>query len=195
MDTRVATGKESTGTTVEVSTDVYEQSLERFPSNEAEHEQHQTDRDESQPTDATSFLVGVIQTVSDALDAAREKNEELHEENEELREDHEQLRDEFHTYRNAVQTKFERIEETTEIHDSRLDAVADGIDRVEAQSSAAESGEQTEETTFQRRETPIERLLDAPMDSDVEITSSVQRAMRIVGNFRKWSNERERTEQ
>lgn len=184
MTTHTATGKESTGLTVEVSTNEYEQLHERATPHKAGNERQQADLDEPESDDATSFLVGVLQTVSDALGSAREENEELCEVNEELREDHDTLKEEFRTYRQAVRTKFERIEETQEIHDSRLDAVADEIDRVEAQSSDAESGMDEGETTVQRRETPLERLLDDPASSGIRVTASVNRALDLVSHFK-----------
>lgn len=80
-----------------------------------------------------------------------------------------------------------QIEELTERYDYRFDVLNDAIENLEAEFSDDESGGQDGETTLHRRETPIERLLDDPMGSGIQITASVQRAMRVVGNYDSWS--------
>lgn len=61
----------------------------------------------------------------------------------------------------------------------------------EATSQDATGGGDTDETTPQRRETPLERLLADPQNSGIRVTESVNRALSVAGHFKQWANNRQ----
>jgi hypothetical protein len=115
------------------------------------------------------------------------------------RENHEQRR-QFERYRKATQKKHQRIAEkigdthieeppsTLELHEERLDALSESMDRLRAGSPAAAPGESDGEPTVHRPETDLERLLDDPDRSGIRITESVSRALTIAGQFERWAD-------
>jgi membrane-associated HD superfamily phosphohydrolase len=102
-------------------------------------------------------------------------------------------------YREAQRRKHERIDEeigethieeppsTLELHEERLDALSDSMDRLRAGSVDTEPINDGKSTVY-RPETDLERLLDDPDLSGIRITESVSRALTIAGQFERWAD-------
>jgi hypothetical protein len=81
----------------------------------------------------------------------------------------------------------EPITERVENHGHRIDALMDGLNALEVESSDGEDGGGQPVTAPQIRDTPLERVFIDPESSGVRITESVTRAMSIAGHFERWS--------
>jgi chromosome segregation ATPase len=133
--------------------------------------------------------------------------DELEHERQQRREDRHALAREYHEqrkeserYREAAQKKNQRIAEkvgdthieeppsTLELHEERLDALSDSMDRLRTGSMDTEPGVNDGESTVYRPETDLERLLDNPDRSGIRITESVSRALTIAGQFERWAD-------
>lgn len=126
---------------------------------------------------------------ADVIEQLIEIIDDLEEENEELRDRIDDLESQMGLL-DALRKKVNTLEENHEEYreDNERDK-ADIRKFAKEQAEEAGSGDDTprgneEETTPQ---TPIERCFDDPETSGVRITASVQRAMRIVGNFDRWA--------
>lgn len=89
---------------------------------------------------------------------------------------------------NLVENLYDRIEELeNELSQYREENEKDKADiRKYASEQASQSSEPEPEPEPEER-TPIERCFEDPHNSGIRITASVQRAMRIVGNFDRWA--------
>jgi chromosome segregation ATPase len=152
--------------------------------------------DDEAQIETTDLLARIEQLEQELEHERQQRREDRHAL---ARENHEQ-RKESERYREAAQKKNQRIDEkvgdthieeppsTLELHDERLDVLADSVDRLRAGSPAADPEESDGETTVYRLETDLERLLDDPARSGIRITESVSRALTIAGQFERWAD-------
>jgi uncharacterized membrane protein YccC len=154
------------------------------------------DREAQNENEIISHLLDRIEDLEAALDDERQqRRDQIHA----VAREHHEERNRADRYRKAQRKKHERIDEqigethieeppsTIELHEERLDTLADSIEKVRRQSSDDEPGGNDGETPLYRPETPIERLFDDPDTSGIRITESVSRALTVAGHFDQWS--------
>lgn len=181
---------ESQQETIEVSEEAFYQLIERV-------------QDLEQTNEGLREENTILQSRLDALDEAIDQNTAAIEENTEAIENLEQSESEpAHASTDTVDSEtktsselHERVidlEQSRDIHESRLNGLNDAIDRVDSeldQSSpqGSDSEEQAPESTHDTL-TPIERVLDDPKSSGIRLTKSVDRALTILTHFPDWAS-------
>jgi hypothetical protein len=151
-------------------------------------------------TDLLARIEQLEERQAELVDELEHERQQRREDIHALAREHHEERNHSERYREATRKKHEHIAEkigdthieeppsTLELHDERLDVLADSVDRLKAGSPAADPGESDGEPTIYRPETDLERLLDNPARSGIRITESVSRALTIAGQFERWAD-------